>query len=1035
VRGLIALSIQHRVVVALLAAVFLAYSAVSLRSAPLDVFPEFVEPQVTVQTEAPGFSPEQVEQLVTRPVEAAINGSSGLKGLRSESIAGLSVVSITFREGIDLTAARQGISESLAELGGRLPAGVVAPKMSPLTSSTMDLIKIGLVSDALDAFTLRDIADWTLKPRLLAVPGVARVTVFGGDVRQVHIEIDPARLSDVGLGINDVLTAARAATGLRGGGFVDLKSQRVLLNVSAASSTPAQIADAVVSVANGTPVRIRDVATVRTAAAIKSGDALIQGRPGILLAVSGQYGANTLEATRAAESALAELAPQLARLNVSIVSPLHRPANFIELALRDLTRSLAIGSVLIFVLLIVFLRDWRSALISFITIPLALGVAILVLTSRGETLNTLTLGGFAVALGVLIDDAIIDIENVMRRLAQNARLDRPRPAFDVILEASYEIRASIFYATVVVLLVFVPVFAMGGVQGRLLKPLAASFVLSVAASLAIALTVTPALCALFLKGAAHGRTGGGYWTGLQHRVMTAVDRRLAVVLSILLVVMLGCALLAGRLGGEFFPMFREGHFVLQVSSRSPGTNFSEMLDVGRSVTRELLALPYVATVEQQVGRAEQGEDTWGPHRSEFHVELKSNARIDQRVAQDEIRRILDRYPGVNAEVLTFLGDRISETLTGTTAQVVVNVVGSDLDALDRAARAIAGKAATIDGVVDLTANIQSGSPQIDIALDPAALSLYGVRPIDALEAVSAGYAGQTVGQLYDQDRVVDVVALLAEGVRGNPASIAELPVIAVDGTRLTLGALARVVPSTGRASIDHEAGRRRVSVGFNVAGGSAQTVVGELRDALKSVPLPAGTFVEISGIAQAQADAHRELLLFSAIAFLAITMVLGMAFRRRIHALLVLLNLPFALVGAIAAIALTGVGLSLGALIGLVTVFGVSARNAILLFSHYEHLVYVENESWSAELAWRGAQERLRPVLMTALATGLGLLPIAVALGSPGHEIEGPMAIAAIGGLVTSTLLTLLVLPAVAARIWRRQEPTEELLPRPAAGP
>ncbi|MDX2300195.1 MAG: efflux RND transporter permease subunit [Xanthomonadaceae bacterium] len=1019
--ALIALSIRHRLVLIVLMSIAMAYGLKTLLAMPLDVFPEFVPPQVTVQTEAPGMTPDQVEQRVTTPLESALGGAPGLESLRSESIAGLSVITLAFADDIDPVMARQGVAERLATVAGVLPAGVASPLMSPLTSSTMDLLKVGLVSNRLDDFALRDLAAYSLRPRLLAVPGVSRVTVFGGAVRQLQIQIDPARLRASGLALADVLATMRAALGQQGGGLIELPNQRLLLSIADPVADADAIGMTVLAGRSGRPLLLRDVADIRDGAAVAFGDALIQGRRGVLLTMSGQFGANTLTTTRAVEAALEELRPTLAAQGVQVISPLHRPANFIELALRNLGQSLLLGSLLILALLLAFLRNWRTVLISFLTIPLSLLLALLVLNAFDASVNTLTLGGFAVALGVLVDDAIIDIENIVRRLKLNAVRDAPLPFLEVVRAASVEIRGSVLYATVVVLLVFVPVLAMSGVQGRLLAPLALAFALSVMASLLVALSVTPALCALLLRD--HAEVGDPRWQRrlhVHHRVALGwVDRRLRTVLVALTLLLLSALLVLPRLGGEFFPMFREGHFVLQVSSRLPGTSIAQMLQVGRAISDEAMRLPYVASIEQQVGRAERGEDTWGSHRSEFHVELKPGSRVDQVQAQQDLRRILAGYPGMQSEVLTFLGDRISETLTGETAQVVVNVVGPDLAQLDLLAAQVARVAASVPGVVDLRSRSQAAAPALAVTLDALRLGEHAVRAADALEAIATAYGGTVVGQVQRQDHRVDVVATLPSQWRERPELLAQVPLSGVDGSRTTLGQVGRIAPVEGRYSIDHDGGRRRVAVGFNVAGRSAAMVVAELRSRLaRQIELPERTFLEVGGVAEAEAAARRELWLYGVLASLAIAMVVGMAFRRRVHVPMLLLNLPFALLGGILAMALTGIGLSIGSLIGLVTVFGISARNAILLLAHYEHLVCEEGEAWSAELAWRGASERLRPVLMTALATGLGLVPLALGIGRAGHEIEAPMAIVVLGGLLSSTALTMLVLPVLAAR-WR----------------
>ncbi len=1018
-RLLIAPSIQHRWIVALLATITMVFGLESLIRTPLDVFPEFVPPQVSVQTEAVGWSPEQVEQRVTTPIETSLSGAVGIVSMRSESIAELSVVNLNFADDADLYTVRQGIAERLSEVATRLPAGIAAPKMSPLTSSTMDVLKLGLQSKRLDAFALRELAEWTLKPRLLAVPGVARVTLFGGKVRQWQVQIDPARLDATGMTLSEVLGAVSRALDVRGGGSIELDAQRIPIVLAASNTPQATIASTVLRVDQGVSLRLRDVAEVVSAAAVPIGDTLIQGEPGVLLTVSGQYASNTLEVTRAIEAVLTTLRPQLAAQDVTLITPLHRPANFIERALKDLGQALAIGSLLILITLFVFLRNWRTVAISFVTIPLSLLAAIMVLDYRGETLNTLTLGGFAVALGVLVDDAIIGIENVVRRLHLNATSSAPRPRLQIVLDATLEIRAPVFYATLVVVLVFLPVLALSGVQGRLLTPMAAAFVWSVLASLVVALTVTPALCAFLLRDpeADHEPRWWRQMRDGHQRGMRWVDAHLSVVM-IALVVALGLAVaLLPQLRGEFFPMFREGHFVMQVSARQPGTSITEMLRVGESISAEVLRLPYIASIEQQIGRAEQGEDTWGTHRSEFHVALKADADVDQAEAQRALRRILARYPAVQSEVMTFLGDRISETMTGETSAVVINIIGPDLDALDRIAAQVAAQARPIRGVVDLKSGASAAAAQLVVRTRPDALALHGVQAHDVAEAIATAFAGITVGQIHEHDHATDVVVTLPDAFRHQPERIGDLPLTALDGRRLRVRDVAFIEAGSGRSTVQHDAGRRRAVVAFNVVGQRADTVIAELRDRLTArVTLPPGVFVEFSGVAEAERTVHRELAVYGVLALALILLCLGLTFRRASDVAMVLLNLPFALIGGVAAIAVTGVGLSIGALVGLITVFGISARNAILLLAHYDHLRTVEGEDWTPTVVWRGASERLRPVLMTALVTALGLVPLALGAGKPGHEIEAPMAIAVLGGLLTSTLLTLLVLPAIARR-------------------
>ncbi|HYP65205.1 MAG TPA: efflux RND transporter permease subunit [Steroidobacteraceae bacterium] len=1024
-RALVALCVRHFGTVTALTLVALVLGSWSALRSPLDVFPEFVPTQVTIQTEAPGFAPQQVEELVTKPIENAVNGAAGLATLRSESIPGLSVVNITFTRDVDVHVARQGISERLSELGSTLPSGVGTPKLSPLVSSTMDLLKIGLLSDKVDAYTLRDTADWVIKPRLLAVPGVAHVIVFGGQVRQIQILPDTRKLASYNITMSEVADAARTALSLRGAGFIDLAAQRVLIRSPTPEPDIAAISEAVIAVRNGTPVLLRDVATVEQAPALRFGDALVMSKPGVFLSLASQYGANTLSVTLAVERALAALEPALRAQGITVYPALHRPANFIERALGNLKESLALAAVLILAVLYLFLRDWRAALIAFTAIPLSLLAAVAVLDRMGLTLNTMTLGGFAVALGVLVDDAIIGIENIMRRLRENAQLEAPRPRLEIIRDASLEVRGPVIYATAVVIVVFLPVLFTSSVQGRFVGPLALSFIFAVVASLVVALTSTPALCALLLRR--HEERPEARWLQTLKVWQRESVERIGAHLKLMMLVLIGLVVAAVAalpfLGGTFMPDFREGHFVLQVSSSIPGTSLDEMLALGKRISAEVLALPYVKSINQQVGRAELGEDTWGPHRSEFHVELKPDAQVDQEEAQEALRGILAHYPGTQSEVVTFLGDRISESLSGETAQVAIKVFGDDLDALDATGDKVVAALGKVKGIVDLQFKRQSGTPALAIQLSPQALAATGLRVQDVLDTVETAYAGARVGQTFRGTRTVDVVVLLPEAARHQSAQLARLMIASPLGP-VPLSQVARIDVSQDRYSIEHDGGQRRISVTFNVRGASLQSVVREAQRAIaSSVKLPAGVYLEFTGAAAAEQQTRNELMLYSALALALILVILLASFHWRINAWLVLANLPFSLIGSVLAIAVTGLGISLGTVVGLVTVFGVSARNSILQLAHYEHLVEVEGEPWTAGLVLRGANERLIPILMTAAVTALGLAPLAFGLNRPGMEIEGPMAVTVLGGLLSSTLLNLLVLPALAQRYVRVTTP------------
>ncbi len=1026
-RRLVELSLGSRGVVIALAVGFICYGLFVTAHAKLDVFPEFVQPQATVQTEAPGLAPEQVEALITRPVENALNGAGGLDSIRSESIQGLSVVTAVFKEGTDIHLARQMLTERLAQLGGVLPAGVASPKMEPLTSSTMDLLKFGLTSETLSPMALRTFADWTVRPRLLSVPGVAAVKVFGGEVRQLQIQIRPDRLLALGISVQDVASAAGAATGVRGAGFIETAAQRLVLQTEGQSLTTAQLGGIVVTQRDGRSIRLQDVANIVEGGEPKFGDALINGRPGVLMTTASQYGANTMEATRGVESALADLAPVFAAEGIHYTPALHRPATFIEIALRNMKTSLLLGAVLVAVVLLLFLLDFRTALISFTAIPLSLLAAVVVLDRFGVTLNTMTLGGLAAVLGVVVDDAIITVENILRRLRENLTLAPPRPLAGVVLNATLEVRNSVVHATFVVAMVFVPVLTMTGLQGKFFGPLGVAFILANLASLVVALTVTPALCfALLSRSKPHAEPGYLRQLKSLHRgALEKVSRWPKTIIAVALAAFVGALATLPFFGGEFLPDFREGHFVVGLTM-APGTSLTEMKRLGTEISAELLKIPQIQSVEEQIGRAEGGEDTWGTHRGEMHVELKPTAGEDQEKVQDAIREVLAKFPGVQTEVLTFLGDRIGETISGETAQVVVNIFGEDLDVLDKKANEVAAALNKVPGAADVQVSAPPGAPRLLIKLRPERLTQFGFRPVEVLEAVRTAYQGDVVAQTYEGEKVFDVEVILEPAARQLPERIGDLLVSNPQGARLPLKQLADISLTTGRYAILHDGARRRQTITCNPAGRDVASFVAAAQQRIAAqVKFPAGVYAEFSGAAQEQKQAQTELLLHSLAATAGIILLLAIVFRKASHLLLVLANLPFALVGGVLAIFLVGYfgegrgSLSLGTLVGFVTLFGITMRNSIMMISHFEHLVIEERRPWGMETALRGATERLIPILMTALVTALGLLPLAIGSGEAGREIEGPMAIVILGGLVTSTFLNLLVLPTLALRYGR----------------
>ncbi len=1014
--------ITNPLIVVVGALLLMGYGLITVERARYDVFPEFVPAQATVQTEAPGLVAEQVEALVTRPLETAINGANGVASVRSESIQGLSVINVTFKEGSDPYRARQIVAEALAETSGRLPANVAAPALSPLTSSTMDLLKIGFTSSRMDQQALRSVIEYSVRPRLLATPGVAHAIVFGGSDARYEARVKPEALIARGIALSDVANAVSGLTTVRGGGFADTASQRILIQPEASKIDATALGAALISGTGGSAVPLREVADIVLVPAPQFGDTLIMGKPGVLVAMSSQYGANTLEATRAVEATLAELRPALEAQGIKIEPALHRPANFISTALRGIAIDLVIGAAMIALVLIAFLRSVRVAAITFVSIPLSLLAALIVLDRFGLTINTMTLGGLAVALGVVVDDAVVDVENIIRRL-RTLGDSEPSAAerLAVIANASVEVRAPVVYATYLLALTIAPILFLTGLQGAFFSPLAFAFLLAVLASLAVAMTVTPALAALLLK-----RSGAHEEPQLLRR-MKAAHRRLlericaAPGAAMAMTAVAGLAAVGTFMlfGGELLPAFRERHYVLQVVGPS-GASIGWMRETGIRMSRDLLAIPEIATVEQQIGRAEAGEDTFPPNVSEFHVELKPVSGAGEEHALEEIRAVLARYPGIQSEAVTFLGDRIGESLSGETAAVAINIYGNDLDALDATAKQIAAALGRVRGAADVQVKSPPGTPVLSIRLDPGAMGLRGVTPADAYDAIEVAFQGKVAGQITEADRVIDVAIALPPELRQDPESVSAMLVRTADGATVPMRDIATLRLSDGRSLIAREAGQRRQVVTANPTRGDITGFVADARAAIaKSVKLPPGVTLSFGGVAEGQAAATRQIALNVGVAAIAIVALLVLAFGGGRAAALILAGTPFALAGGVAAVALTGGIVSLGALVGFVTLFGVAARNAILLVSHVDHLVDQEGAPFDLGTVLRATEERLTPVLMTALVTGLGLAPLAFEAGQAGREVQGPMAVVILGGLMTSTAMSLLLLPALILR-WRR---------------
>jgi CzcA family heavy metal efflux pump len=1019
-KSIVGFSIHRRGIVVVLGCALLAYGFYTLKTARYDVFPNFAPAQVSIQTEAPGLSSRQVEQIVTTPIENAIIGVTGIQSIRSGSIQGLSVVTVIFRNRGNIYLDRQLVSERLATLAGQLPAGIT-PIITPLTSSTSIVLEVGMTSDKLSLMQLTTIADWEVKRGLLAVPGVAKVAVFGARTRQIQVQFNPERLIQHDLTVTEIISGAKRATAIRGAGFIGTANQRITLQTSGQSLTPAQLARAVLLHRNGATLTLGNVCKVVDAPAPAIGGASIMGKPALLLMVSSQYGANTLQVTSGLDRALAELGPNLAEQGVRLNTNIFRPANFIATALHNVRSSLLIGAALVIVVLFLFLFNLRTAAISCSAIPLSLLGAIIVLEHMGLSVNTMTLGGLAIAIGEVVDDAVIDVENIYRRLRENRGLPAPRPAWRVVLDASVEVRSAVVYATFVVILVFYPVLTLSGIAGRIFSPLGVAYIWAILISLLVALTVTPALSMILLanRDLPIPDPAAVRWLKQAYRrVLLGVERAPLLVMAAVAIVILGGVAVLPRLEPSFLPPLREGNLTLHMTA-VPGTSIRQSLELGDHVTSALRKLPFVRLVAQRVGRAELADDTSGTHSSEFEVALKPLNGEQYAAAETAIRRTLSQFAGVTFSMNSFLVERIDEILSGYTSGVAVNIFGNNLNVLDQKARQVAQVLSGIRGVTDVRLESPPGMPQVVVRLRPEDVARWGFDPVDVLDAVRTAFGGDIVGQIYQGSRIFDVSVFLDPSERQRVASIGELTLRGPDGNYVELRQLAEIYETSGRYIVQHDGGRRLETVTLDVPGGNLSAFLNEAQHRLSRSGFPAGTYVEFAGTIQAQARSRRELLVHALLAGLGIVLLLSVVMGNYRNLLLVLANLPFALVGGVLAAWATGGNLSLGGMVGFATLFGITLRNSIMLISHYEHLVQAEGMSWGVEAALRGASERLAPILMTALVTGLGLLPLAVGSGDPGREVEGPMAIVILGGLVTSTLLNLLVLPTLALRFGR----------------
>lgn len=1016
---LVRFSIRYSGIVVALALLLFAYGIYHLANAGLDIFPEFAPKQVIIQTEAPGLAAEQVEVLVTQQIENSISGLIGLQTLRSQSIQGLSIVTATFDENSDVYRNRQLVSERLNSLSQRLPAGIGTPVAVPLSSSSATVLTIGLSSDSKTLMELRSLVDWTLVPRLLAVPGVADVNVFGGDIQQLQVQLQPAALQRFNLSIDDIVHAAAGAAEMNGAGFIENANQRFTLQISGQPANPEQFKQLIVKRQDGMNVTLADVAQIGYGPEPPIGAAQIMGKPGIVMMVIGQYGANTLSVSRQVEAVLDEFQPIFKQQAVDFYSHLFRPADYIETSVHNLSGHLLVGGLFVLVVLYLFLFNLRSAFIAATAIPLSLLTAALVLLECGVNLNIMVLGGLAIALGEVVDDAIIDTENIFRRLRENRLKIFPDSAETVIYHASLEVRSSVVYASFIVALVFVPLLTLDGVSGRLFAPLGVSYILAILMSLLVALTLTPALCHLLFRNKLPDDSDPPLLRRLKplyaRQLLWAIRRFKTVVIVGAIACLIGIAAFL-RLEHKFLPELREGHFIVHTAS-VPGTSLQESIRVGSLLTGQIMAIDGVESVSQWAGRAERGADTYGSHYSEYEVRLKPLSGQDQQQVLDNLREILAQFPGINYEANTFLTERVDETISGYTAPVVVNIYGNDLAELDRKAQQLAALINTISGAEDVQLRSPPATALLQVELNLEQLKFRGISPAQVMTALQTAYEGRIVGKNLQGNRIFNVAVALAPEWRSQPDYLAQLPLKNSEGQRVLLGEVAEIRHGEGRYNILHQGAQRIQTVTCKVEDRDMDAFMTELKQRVQNeMSWRDGSYPEFIGAALEQAKARETLIIHALLAGAGVLIFVFIALGSLRHMLLTLLNLPFALLGGVAAVVITDATLSVGSFVGFITLFGITVRNCIMLISHYQHLIELEGQDWSIETLIRGAQERLPAILMTALVTALAMLPIAIGSDNPGREIMGPMATIIIGGLASSTVLNLLLLPAILQR-------------------
>jgi CzcA family heavy metal efflux pump len=1013
-------SLEQRALVVAAAAILLLWGGYRTMGMPVDVFPDLTAPSVTVITEAHGMAPQEVESLITFPIESVLNGAAGVRRVRSSTGVGISIVWVEFDWSIDIRDARQIVAEKLQLAQSSLPAEIERPVLAPVSSIMGEIMFVALTSDRHDPMELKTAADWTVRRRLLAVPGVSQVVPTGGDTRQYQVVVSPERLSAHRIGIDEVVRALRETNENTSAGFYQEGGQEYLIHGVGRVASLEDIGETLVAMRGARPVLVRDLAEVRHGPALARGQGSHDARPAVILGIQKQPGANTLELTGRLDVALDAIQSSLPG-GMKLARHIFRQADFIEVSVDNVVDALRDGAILVVFIVFVFLVSARATFITVVAIPLSLVTAALALRAVGATIDTMTLGGMAIAVGALVDDAIIDVENVLRRLREDAHRtdDARRPVLAVVLDASKEIRSSIVFATAIIVLVFLPMFFLSGVEGRLLRPLGFAYIVALVASLVVALTVTPALCSLLLprSRAVLADRKGRLVQWLEGRYAAVLSRTLPRWKTVTGAAFVGLALAVASLpfaGRAFLPDFNEGTLTISAVTL-PGTSLAESDRMGRLVEQILLEQPEVIATARRTGRAELDEHAQDVNAAEIDVGLRMKARSkDEFLAA--LRSALTIVPGMNVVIGQPISHRIDHMLSGTRANIAVKIFGDDLLELRRLAELVRAAMMDVEGVVDLSVEQQADIPFLTITLDRAAIARHGLRVRDVTEAIETAFGGQEVSRILEGRAAFDLVVRYDRAAIQDLEAIRQTLVSTPSGALVPLHALADIRKDRGPNTISRENVERKIVVSCNVAGGDLGGVVEQIQRRVSDrVDLPAGAHIEYGGQFESAEEATRTIAILGAVVVAGIFVLLLVALRSSRDAALVMVNLPLACIGGAAGVFLSGGLLSVASMIGFITLFGIATRNGLMMISHIHH-VHGEGTVDPVEAVRRGALERLSPILMTALAAGLALIPLVFAAGMPGSEIQAPMAVVILCGLSSSTALNMIVLPALYLR-------------------